>query len=75
MTIYHHAKSVHLLNEAFQKKTPIIYELGHKELFLLPKLATKCFKCHPLLGVSLPSCQLVCRYNWNTLGKYNFWKN
>lgn len=64
MTIYHYAKSVcRLLKEAFQKKKR--HELGHEELFLLPKLTTRRFKCHPLRGVSLPSCQSVHRYNWN----------
>lgn len=33
------------------------YDLEHKELFLLPKLATKRFKCHRLSGVFLPGCQ------------------
>lgn len=55
MTIYH-AKSVCLLKEAFQKKKKrMTYELEHKELFLLPKAATRHFRCHPLCGVFLPS--------------------
>lgn len=74
MTIYHHAKSVCLLKEAFQKKR-MTYELGHDELFLLPKLATRWIKYHPLRGVSLPSCQAVHGHNWNPLGKIQFLEN